>query len=148
MVDLRKERGKEIADQGNQIRKVSDTSFKVRSQLGNRVYEVKSTPKGMTCTCPDFVYRGGKCKHIMATRYYLEVVPYRKNATGKAGGSPLWKKMYHFFQLNRDEFMEHYYKRSNIEATNAGIKRKFGETLKSKNPVAQVKQTAGKNCSI
>lgn len=27
----------------------------------------------MTCTCPDFVYRGGKCKHIAATRYYLEI---------------------------------------------------------------------------
>lgn len=43
-----------------------------------------------------------------------------------------------FFQLNRDEFMEHYHKRSNIEATNAAIKRKFGDTLKSKNPTAQV----------
>ena len=27
----------------------------------------------MTCTCPDFVYRGGRCKHIAATRYYLEI---------------------------------------------------------------------------
>jgi len=25
----------------------------------------------MTCICPDFVYRGGKCKHIQATCYYL-----------------------------------------------------------------------------
>ncbi|HOI69956.1 MAG TPA: transposase [Methanothrix sp.] len=372
--DPREERGRAIANQGNQIKKVSDTSFKVRSQSGNKVYEVKSTPTGMTCTCPDFVYRGGKCKHIMATRYYLEVekdtpkgtitekvhltyaqawnayneaqkaevklfdellkdlvkaipepeqitgrpriplqenlfcaiqkvysqlssrraysifqnatekgqinhvphfnatselfnkpetteilhqlvmlsalpvagietnfsvdstgfrtttfnaycgmkhgekkqhrwvkahlcsgvktnvvaavaitdehgndspqfgplirktaegftidevsadmayssrknleivggvggtayIPYRKNATGRAGGSPLWKKMYHFFQLNRDEFMDHYHKRSNIEATNAAIKRKFGETLKSKNPVAQVNELLAK----
>ncbi len=27
----------------------------------------------MICTCPDFVYRGGKCKHIAATRFYLEI---------------------------------------------------------------------------
>lgn len=27
----------------------------------------------MTCTCPDFLNRGGKCKHILATKYYLEV---------------------------------------------------------------------------
>ncbi|KKG71000.1 transposase [Methanosarcina mazei] len=33
--------------------------------------------------------------------------------------------------------MEHYHKRSNIESTNAAIKRKFGETLKSKNRIAQ-----------
>ena len=367
-------RGKAIADQGDQIKKVRDSSFKVKSQSGNGFYEVKTTKDGMTCTCPDFAYRGGKCKHIAATKYYLEVekntprgvvyekvqltyaqawnayneaqkaevklfdellkdlvqaipepeqtigrprrsihenlfcaiqkvysqlssrrayslfqnatekgqisraphfnapseflnkpettpilhklimlsalpvagletdfsvdstgfrtttfgaycedkygkskehhwlkahmcagvktniiasiaitdgnsndspqfgplvrktaqgfaidevtadmayssranlqavanvggkayIPFKKSATGKAGGSTLWKKMYHYFQLNRDEFMEHYHKRSNIEATNAAIKRKFGETLKSKNPTAQVNELLAK----
>jgi transposase len=56
----------------------------------------------------------------------------------------VWKKMYHYFQLNRDEFLDHYHKRSNIEATNAAIKRKFGETLKSKNPTAQVNELLAK----
>ena len=374
IINLREEKGKAIANQGNQIRKVNDHSFKVKSQSGKGVYEVKATPNGMTCTCPDFVYRGGKCKHIMATRYYLQVekdtpqgvvtekvhltytqawnayneaqkaevhlfdellkdlvkaipepeqtmgrprlsihetlfcaiqkvysqlssrrayslfknatergqidhapdfnvpsklfknpemtpilhelvtlsalpvaglesdfsidstgfrtttfgaycedkygkskehrwvkahlcagvktnvvaavaitdgngadspqfgplikktatgftinevtadmayssrlnlqavaneggkayIPYKKNATGKARGSTLWSKMYHYFQLNRDDFMEHYHKRSNIEATNAAIKRKFGETLKSKNPTAQVNELLAK----
>ena len=370
----REVRGKAIAEQGNQVKKINDHSFKVKSQSGNGVYEVKATPNGMTCTCPDFVYRGGKCKHIAATRYYLEIekdtpqgivtekvhltytqawnayneaqkaeiklfdellkdlvevipepeqtmgrprlsihetlfcaiqkvysqlssrrayslfenatergqidhapdfnvpsklfknpemtpifhelvtlsalpvagiesdfsvdstgfrtttfgaycedkygkskehrwvkahlcagaktnivaavaitdgngadspqfgplikktatgftinevtadmayssrlnlqavansggkayIPFKKNATGRAGGSAIWKKMFHYFQLNRDEFMEHYHKRSNIEATNAAIKRKFGETLKSKNPVAQVNELLAK----
>ena len=71
-------------------------------------------------------------------------IPIKKSTTGRAGGSAIWKKMYHYFQLNRDEFMEHYHKRSNIEATNAAIKRKFGETLKSKNPVAQVNKLLAK----
>jgi transposase len=362
-----------MAENGN-VKKVNSDSFKVKSQSGKGVYEVKATPTGMTCTCPDFVYRGGKCKHIQATRYYLEIekdtpqgtvtekvhltyaqawnayneaqkvevnlfddllkdlvkaipepeqslgrprlslqetlfcaiqkvysqlssrrahglfqnakergqidhaprfnapsdlfnraettpilhelvtlsalpvagietdfavdstgfrtntfsaycedkygktkerhwikahlcggiktnivaaisitggngadspefgplikktatgfviseitadrayssrlnlqtventggkayIPFRKNATGRAGGSAIWKKMFHYFQLNRDEFMEHYHKRSNIEATNAAIKRKFGETLKSKNPVAQVNELLAK----
>jgi transposase len=374
MADMRETRGKAIADQGNQIKKVNDNSFKVKSQSGSGFYEVKATPNGMTCDCPDFVYRGGKCKHIQATRYYLEIekdtptgtvtekvhltypqawnayneaqkaeihlfddllkdlvkaipepeqtkgrprlsihetlfcaiqkvysqlssrrayslfenatergqiehtpdfnvpsklfknpemtpilhelvtlsalpvagiendfsvdstgfrtttfnayngvkhgqkkehqwvkahlcagvktnivaavaitdsnggdspqfgplvkktsggftinevsadmayssrnnlqlvaneggkayIPFKKNATGRAKGSTLWGKMYHYFQLNRDDFMEHYHKRSNIEATNAAIKRKFGETLKSKNPVAQVNELLAK----
>jgi transposase len=374
MTDIREVRGKAIANHGEQIKKVNDHSFKVKSQSGNGFYEVKTTESGMTCDCPDFVYRGGKCKHIMATRYYLEVekdtptgivtekvhltysqawgaynaaqkaevnlfdellkdlvkaipepeqtmgrprlsihetlfcaiqkvysqlssrrayslfenatergqidhtpnfnapsklfknpemtpilyelvtlsalpvaglendfsvdstgfrtttfsvyhgtkhgqtkehqwvkahlcagvktnivaavaitkedggdspqfgplikktsegftinevsadmayssrlnlqlvaneggkayIPYRKNATGRSRGSTLWSKMYHYFQLNRDEFMEHYHKRSNIEATNAAIKRKFGETLKSKNPTAQVNELLAK----
>jgi transposase len=373
-VNPRKARGKAIADQGDQIKKVADNSFKVKSQSGNGFYEVKSTKMGMTCTCPDFVYHGGRCKHIMATRYYLEVekdtptgtvtekvhltykqawdaynaaqkaevklfdellkdlvkaipepeqtmgrprlsihetlfcaiqkvysqlssrrayslfenatekgqinhaphfnspsklfnneemtpilyslvtlsalpvagiendfsvdstgfrtttfsayngvkhgqkkehqwvkahicagvktnivasiaitdgnsndspqfgplikrtaqgftineisadmayssrlnlqtvantggkayIPFKKNATGNCRGSRLWNKMYHYFQLNKDEFMEHYHKRSNIEATNAAIKRKFGETLKSKNPTAQVNELLAK----
>ena len=71
--NLREERGKAIADQGDQIKKVNDHSFKVKSQSGSGFYEVKATPNGMTCDCPDFVYRGGKCKHIQATRYYLEI---------------------------------------------------------------------------
>ena len=372
--DAREARGKAIAENGN-VKKVNDQSFKVKSQSGNGAYEVKSTPNGMTCTCPDFVYRGGRCKHIAATRYYLEIekdtphgtvtekvhltysqawsayneaqksevklfddllkdlvkaipepdqqtmgrprlslqetlfcaiqkvysqlssrrahslfqnatergqiahapnfnqpsilfrnpeitpilhklitlsalpvagievdfavdstgfrtntfssycedkygktkerhwikahlcggiktnivaavaitgengadspqfgplikktatgftigeitadlayssrrnlqtvenaggkayIPFKKNATGRAGGSAIWKKMFHYFQLNRDEFMDHYHKRSNIEATNAAIKRKFGETLKSKTPVAQVNELLAK----
>jgi transposase len=374
MADMRDVRGKTIADQGNQIKKVNDHSFKVKSQSGSGFYEVKTTKTGMTCDCPDFVYRGGKCKHIAATRYYLEIekdtptgtvtekvhltytqawnayneaqkseiklfdellkdlvkaipepgqtmgrprlsvhetlfcaiqkvysqlssrrahglfqnatekgqiehtpdfnvpsklfknpemtpilhelvtlsalpvagiendfsvdstgfrtttfsayngmkhgqkkehqwvkahlcagvktnivaavaitdsnggdspqfgplvkktaegftinevsadmayssrlnlqlvanegskayIPFKKNATGRAGGSALWSKMYHYFKLNRDDFMEHYHKRSNIEATNAAIKRKFGETLKSKNPTAQVNELLAK----
>ena len=373
-LDAREVRGKAIADQGDQIKKVNDHSFKVKSQSGSKVYEVKTTANGMTCDCPDFVYRGGKCKHIQATRYYLEIekdtptgtvtekvhltytqawnaynaaqkaevnlfdellkdlvkaipepeqtigrprlsihetlfcaiqkvysqlssrrayslfenatekgqightpdfnvpsklfknpdmtpilhelvtlsalpvagiendfsvdstgfrtttfnayngmkhgqkkehqwvkahlcagvktnivaavaitdgnggdspqfgplvkktaegftinevsadmayssrlnlqlaenaggkayIPFKKSATGRAGGSALWKKMFHYFQLNRDDFMEHYHKRSNIAATNAAIKRKFGETLKSKNPTAQVNELLAK----
>jgi transposase len=370
----REERGKAIANNSGHVKQVNDHSFKVKSQSGKGVYEVKATPNGMTCTCPDFVYRGGKCKHIQATRYYLQVekdtpqgtvtekvhltyrqawnayneaqkaevnlfddllkdlvkaipepeqtfgrprlpfqetmfcaiqkvysqlssrrayslfenakergqidhapdfnvpskifknpdmtpilqqlvtlsalpvagievdfavdstgfrttqfnayngakhgqkkehqwvkahlcagvktnvvaavaitdaysndspqfgplvrktaegftideitadlayssrlnlqavanvggkayIPFKKNATDKCRGSFLWSKMYHYFKLNRDEFMEHYHKRSNIEATNAAIKRKFGETLKSKNPVAQVNELLAK----
>ena len=71
-------------------------------------------------------------------------IPFKKNATGRAARSAIWNKMYHYFQLNRDEFLDHYHKRSNIEATNAAIKRKFGETLKSKNPVAQVNELLAK----
>ncbi len=373
-LNLREQRGKAIANIKGSVKQVNDNSFKVKSQSGKGAYEVKATPSGMTCTCPDFVYRGGKCKHIQATRYYLEIekdtpqgtvtekvhltysqawtayneaqkaevhlfdellkdlvkaipepeqtkgrprlsihetlfcaiqkvysqlssrrahslfqnakergqidhapdfnvpsklfknpemtstlqrlvtlsalpvagieedfavdstgfrttqfnayhgakygqkkehqwvkahlcagvktnvvaavaitdaysndspqfgplvrktaqgftineitadmayssrlnlqlveneggkayIPFKKNATGRAGGSAIWKKMFHYFQLNRDEFMEHYHKRSNIEATNAAIKRKFGETLKSKNPIAQVNELLAK----
>jgi len=66
-------RGKAIADQGDQIKKVNENAFKVKSQSGSGFYEVKTTKDGMTCTCPDFTYRGGRFKHIAATKYYLDV---------------------------------------------------------------------------
>ena len=46
-------------------------------------------------------------------------------------------KAFHLFQANRAEFDARYHKRSNVESTIAAIKRKPGETLKSKNRVAQ-----------
>jgi transposase len=67
-------------------------------------------------------------------------IPFRNNCHARARGAAMWNKMYHYFQMNREEFMAHYHKRSNIEATNAAIKRKFGETIKSKTFTAQVNE--------
>jgi transposase len=64
-------------------------------------------------------------------------IPFRSNAKGRSKGSMLWHKMFHYFQMNQEEFLQHYHKRSNVESTFAAIKKKFGETLKSKNRVAQ-----------
>lgn len=64
-------------------------------------------------------------------------IPFRKGATGRSRGSKLWRKMFLYFQLKHDEFLQHYHRRSNAESTFAAIKRKFGETLKSKNRIAQ-----------
>lgn len=48
--------------------------------------------------------------------------------------------MYYYFKLCNDEFMAHYHKRSNVETTFSAIKKKFGETIKSKNKTAQVNE--------
>jgi hypothetical protein len=77
---LREQRGKAIADQGNQIKKVNDHSFKVKSQSGNGVYEVKATPNGMTCTCSDAKPHQGKpfswaARKIFPSRTLTEKAP-------------------------------------------------------------------------
>ena len=92
----------------------------------------------------DIAYSSHLNLRLVANSGGKAYIPYRKNATGKSRGSTLWSRMYHYFQLNRDEFMYHYHSRSNIEATNAAIKRKFGENLKSKNPTAQVNELSAK----
>jgi transposase len=63
-------------------------------------------------------------------------VAFTKNANGN-GPSALYNKLFHFFQMNRDEFLTHYHRRSNAESTFSAIKRKFGEIIRSKTPRAQ-----------
>lgn len=64
-------------------------------------------------------------------------IPFRSNATGESRGSRLWRKMYNYFQLAQDDFMNRYHKRSNAETAFHMIKTKFGDKLKSKNFIAQ-----------
>ena len=67
-------------------------------------------------------------------------IPYKSNATGKSGGSRIWHKMYNYFVYNREEFMQHYHLRSNVESTNFMIKSKFGDFVRSKDNTARVNE--------
>jgi transposase len=58
---------------------------------------------------------------------------------GYGGGA--WTKMFHYFQFRRDDFLQHYHKRSNVESTFSMMKRKFGDSLRSKTDVAMVNET-------
>ena len=49
-----------------------------------------------------------------------------------------------YFMYRREEFLEHYHKRSNVETTFSMIKRKFGDSLRSKTDTAQVNETLAK----
>lgn len=68
-------------------------------------------------------------------------IPFRSNASGKPRGkSWVWRKMFNYFVYQREEFMEHYHLRSNIETTNFMIKAKFGDVIRSKDKTAQVNE--------
>jgi transposase len=64
----------------------------------------------------------------------------RKDAKAAKRQSSLWKQMYHYFAYNTDRFMQYYHKRSNVESTFSMIKRKFGDSLRSKTERAQVNE--------
>jgi len=69
LTTTREERGREIAEKEGQIKRVSDTLYKVKSQSGSGYYSVKNTEIGWKCTCPDHTNRGEKCKHIWAVEF-------------------------------------------------------------------------------
>jgi transposase len=55
-------------------------------------------------------------------------------------GYELWNRLYHYYSLNREKFLEHYHKCSNAETTFSMIKKKFGGHLRSKNRTAQINE--------
>ncbi len=59
-------------------------------------------------------------------------------------GSHLWNKLFHYYALNQDKFLEHYHKRSNVETTFSMIKAKFGANLRSKTRTAQTNEALSK----
>jgi transposase len=64
------------------------------------------------------------------------------NTTGGIGG--LFEKMFHYFQFRREEFMDHYHKRSNVESCFSAIKRKFGDSVRSKTDTAMKNEVLSK----
>jgi transposase len=70
-------------------------------------------------------------------------VPFKSNSVEPAPGSA-WARMYHLFAYNRDEFLAHYHKRSNVETVFHMIKAKFGDTLLAKTPSAQNNEVLAK----
>ena len=67
-------------------------------------------------------------------------IAFKKNTTGRARGCLIWKKMYQYFTDNKEEFLQHYHRRSNAETVFSMIKRKQGSNLKTKNDIAQVNE--------
>jgi hypothetical protein len=92
-------------------------------------------------------------KEILADKAYLSkknleeaadlgvepYIPFKLNNKA-AGNGMTWKRMYHYFQLQREEFLRHYHKRSNAETTVHMIKAKFGDHVRSKKWHAQVNE--------
>jgi transposase len=71
-------------------------------------------------------------------------IPFKSNSTGGMRGSFVWRKMFHAFQLHREDFERKYHPRSNVEAVFSAIKRKLGEALLSKNPLARFNEMLAK----
>lgn len=71
----------------------------------------------------------------------IPYIAWKSNSkTTNKEGNHLWNKLYHFYALNQDKFLEHYHQRSNVETTFSMIKAKFGGALRSKSRTAQINE--------
>jgi transposase len=69
-------------------------------------------------------------------------IAFKANSTGKVGG--MLGKAFHFFSLYQEEFFQSYHKRSNVESAFSMIKRKFGDSVRSKTDVAMKNEVLAK----
>jgi putative transposase len=67
--NARMERGEAIAKQPNQIKRIDEKTYVVKSQTNNHEYKVFKVSDEWFCECPDHVYRHEKCKHIFAVEF-------------------------------------------------------------------------------
>jgi transposase len=76
--------------------------------------------------------------NVVAGHDAIPYIAFKSIHSGRSGG--LWAKMFHYFQYRREEFLEHYHKRSNVESTFSMIKAKFRDHVRSKSDVAMINE--------
>lgn len=69
----RKDRGQQIAEKDNQIRRLNESHYEVKSQSRGIVHDVVGTEFGGSCSCEDHKFRRGCCKHIHAVEISLSI---------------------------------------------------------------------------
>jgi len=88
---------------------------------------VKTTSQnfGIAEVPPDKAY-GSRQKMEVITA--VGATPFIAFKSNNVSGTGMWGQMFHFFMFKRDEFLQHYHKRSNVESTFSMMKRKFGDS--------------------
>lgn len=95
-----------------------------------------------------------KVKEVSLDKAYLSVsnldaidkigavpfIPFKSNSVGMASKSALWRRMWCHFSLKSEDFLAHYHRRSNVESTMHMIKSKWGGSVRSKLPTAQMNE--------
>jgi transposase len=71
-------------------------------------------------------------------------IPFKSNSKGVGDHhhkfDNLWNQMWHYYNFNRETFLQHYHKRSNVETAYSMIKAKFGGFVRSKSMTAQINE--------
>ena len=106
---------------------------------------VKTTAKTFAISeaSADKAYSSRRNLHSINAVGAIPFVPFKSYSKGSQGSKPfdgLWHRMWHFYNFNQEVFMQHYHKRSNVETVFSMIKMKFGGSVRSKSPVAQVNE--------
>ena len=121
------------------------TSVKVTSEFDNDYPELKALVDktaehfDMDEVSADKAYLGKDNLEHIESKGAQAFIPFKTNSQASGNGMT-WKRLYHYFMLNNDDFLNHYHKRSNAESTVHMIKSKFGDSVRSKDWTAQINE--------
>lgn len=82
----------------------------------------------------DTAYLSYDNMELVASHGGTPYIAFKGNSSGASGGT--LARMFHLYSFKREEYLEHYHKRSNVESTFSMMKAKFGDSLRSKTDVA------------
>ncbi len=71
-------------------------------------------------------------------------IPFKTSTAVPKESHSIWARMYHLFMFNRDVYLEHFHKRSNVEPVFSIVKGKFGPAVRSKSDVGQINEVLRK----
>ena len=105
---------------------------------------LETTAEGfpVSCISADKAYLG-EDNLLTAERVGAQVrIPFKDNSVPSSSKKrdPVWGRHLQFFNEHRDEFLEQYHKRSNVETTFSMIKARFGGWVRSKTLTAQLNE--------
>lgn len=105
---------------------------------------VKTTAKNFTIgqVSGDKAYAGGENFQVVDDCGGTAYLAFKGNATGSIGG--IYERMYHLFCLNKEDYLHHYHRRSNIESLFSAVKRLLGDAVRSKNNIAMHNESLAK----
>ena len=106
------------------------------SQFDALVKQTAAAGYDMHTVCADKAYLSRDNLDTVVAAGGLPYVPFKSNSSG-GSGSALWNRMFHYYQFRRDDFMQHYHRRSNVETAFSMIKGKFGDAIRARDPRAQ-----------
>lgn len=86
----------------------------------------RTTDSGFTMreVSADKGYDSYNNRRLVLVKGAIPYIPFRSLHKEK-GKNELWRRMFHFYNFNRDEFNAHYHRRSNVESVFSMIKAKF-----------------------
>jgi hypothetical protein len=124
------------------------TAIEIQDQDTSDSPQLKPLPKTtqngfeVKVVSADMAYSSKGNLETMDAASIAPLVPFKRNSSPATGG--VWAKMYHYFQLHREEFDARYHLRSNIESTFSMIKAKFGDSVRSKTDTAMRNEALAK----